>query len=91
MEKTILVVEDDAAIRDMISFNLRRSGFEVIEAGDCQEARIQVTDRMPDLILLDWMLPDISGVEFARSLGREELTADIPVIMLTARSAEDDK
>jgi len=91
MEKTILVVEDDAAIRDMISFNLRRSGFEVIEAGDCQNARIQVIDRMPDLILLDWMLPDISGVEFARSLAREELTANIPVIMLTARSAEDDK
>tara|TARA_Y100001933_G_scaffold151434_2_gene149854 strand:- start:136 stop:843 length:708 start_codon:yes stop_codon:yes gene_type:complete len=91
MEKTVLVVEDDVAIRDMISFNLRRSGFEVIEAGDCQQARVQVTDRMPDLILLDWMLPDTTGIEFARSLGREELTASIPIIMLTARSAEDDK
>ena len=91
MEKTILVVEDDVAIRDMVAFNLRRSGFEIIEAGDCQEARVQVADRMPDLIVLDWMLPDVSGVEFARSLGRDELTADIPIIMLTARSAEDDK
>lgn len=91
MEKTILVVEDDSAIRDMVSFNLRRSGFEIIEAADCQEARIQVTDRMPDLILLDWMLPDTNGVDFARSLGRDELTASIPIIMLTARSAEDDK
>jgi len=91
MEKKILVVEDDAAIRDMIRFNLSRSGFEVLEAEDCQQARVQVADRQPDLILLDWMLPDTSGVEFARSLGREELTRNIPVIMLTARTTEDDK
>lgn len=91
MEKKILVVEDDAAIRDMIRFNLSRSGFEVLEAEDCQQARVQVADRQPDLILLDWMLPDASGVELARSLGREELTRDIPIIMLTARTTEDDK
>lgn len=91
MEKTILVVEDDSAIRDMVSFNLKRQGFEVIEAADCQQARVQVADQRPDLILLDWMLPDTSGVEFARSLGREELTRNIPVIMLTARATEDDK
>lgn len=91
MEKTILVVEDDSAIRDMVSFNLKRSGFQVIEAADCQQARVQVADHRPDLILLDWMLPDISGVEFARSLGREELTRNIPIIMLTARTTEDDK
>ncbi|MFU8878199.1 MAG: phosphate regulon transcriptional regulator PhoB, partial [Wenzhouxiangellaceae bacterium] len=90
-DKTVLVVEDDAAIRDMISFNLGRAGFAVLEAGDCQAARVQVADHRPDLILLDWMLPDISGIEFARSLGRDEMTRDIPVIMLTARSAEDDK
>lgn len=91
MEKTILVVEDDSAIRDMVSFNLKRQGFEVIEAADCQQARVRVADQRPDLILLDWMLPDTSGVEFARSLGREELTRNIPVIMLTARATEDDK
>lgn len=91
MEKRILVVEDDSAIRDMIAFNLGRAGYEVIEAGTCQDARVAVADQRPDLIVLDWMLPDISGIEFARSLGRDELTADLPIIMLTARSAEDDK
>ena len=91
MEKKVLVVEDDDAIRDMVVFNLKRSGYEVIEAGDCQTARVRIADHRPDLILLDWMLPDTSGVEFARSLNRDELTAGIPVIMLTARSTEDDK
>ncbi|MDT8409840.1 MAG: phosphate regulon transcriptional regulator PhoB [Wenzhouxiangellaceae bacterium] len=91
MNKKILIVEDDDAIRDMISFNLRRSGFEVLEAVNCQQARVQVADERPDLILLDWMLPDTSGIEFARGLGRDEMTRDIPIIMLTARSTEDDK
>ncbi|MGK7295543.1 MAG: phosphate regulon transcriptional regulator PhoB [Candidatus Wenzhouxiangella sp. M2_3B_020] len=91
MEKTILLVEDEAAIRDMVGFNLKRSGFSVLEAEDCRQARVQVADHRPDLILLDWMLPDTSGVEFARSLQREELTRDIPIIMLTARTTEDDK
>ena len=91
MEKTILVVEDEAAIRDMVGFNLKRSGFSILEAGDCHQARVHVADHRPDLILLDWMLPDTSGVEFARSLQRDELTRDIPIIMLTARTTEDDK
>ncbi len=91
MDKKVLVVEDDEAIRDMIGFNLKRGGYEVIEAGDCRTARVRVADHRPDLILLDWMLPDSSGVEFARSLNRDELTRAIPVIMLTARSTEDDK
>lgn len=89
--KRILVVEDDEGIRRMIVFNLERAGFEAMEVGDCRSARIAVTDERPDLILLDWMLPDQSGPEFARSLKREELTRDIPVIMLTARTMEDDK
>ncbi|MCC5866299.1 MAG: phosphate regulon transcriptional regulator PhoB [Wenzhouxiangella sp.] len=87
----ILVVEDDEGIRRMIIFNLERAGFEGIEAGDCRTARVAVADQRPDLILLDWMLPDQSGPEFARSLRRDELTRDIPIIMLTARSLEDDK
>lgn len=91
MEKKILVVEDDPAIRDMVRFNLSRSGFAVLEAGDCQQARVLIADRQPDLVLLDWMLPDTSGVEFARSLGRDELTRAIPIIMLTARTTEEDK
>jgi two-component system phosphate regulon response regulator PhoB len=55
------VVEDDDAIRDMIVFNLKRSGYEVIDAGDCRTARVRIADHRPDLILLDWMLPDTSG------------------------------
>ncbi|TVQ40017.1 MAG: phosphate regulon transcriptional regulatory protein PhoB [Wenzhouxiangella sp.] len=90
-EQRILVVEDDEGIRRMVVFNLERAGFEGIEAGDCQAARVAVADQRPDLILLDWMLPDQSGPEFARSLRRDELTRDIPIIMLTARSLEDDK
>jgi two-component system phosphate regulon response regulator PhoB len=91
MEKKVLVVEDDDAIRDMIVFNLKRSGYDVIQAGDCRTARVRIADHHPDLILLDWMLPDTTGVEFARSLNRDELTRSIPIIMLTARSTEDDK
>lgn len=90
-ERKVLVVEDDEGIRRMIVFNLERAGFNVVEAGDCHEARIAVADQLPDLVLLDWMLPDQSGPEFARSLRRDELTREIPVIMLTARSLEDDK
>ncbi|MGD8378596.1 MAG: phosphate regulon transcriptional regulator PhoB [Gammaproteobacteria bacterium] len=89
--KHILVVEDEQAIREMTAFALRRGGFEVSEAADCREARVAVTDRRPDLVILDWMLPDLSGVEFARALKRDELTREIPVVMLTARSEEDDK
>lgn len=89
--KRILVVEDDEGIRRMIVFNLERAGFEAVEAAECRAARVAVTDQRPDLILLDWMLPDQSGPEFARSLRRDELTRDIPIIMLTARTLEDDK
>lgn len=90
-EKTILVVEDESAIREMVAFSLKRSGFETREAADCAAARVSIADHIPDLILLDWMLPDVSGVEFARALKREENTREIPVIMLTARGDEDDK
>lgn len=89
--QSILVVEDDEAIRDMIVFSLERAGFQISVAGDCRSARTKIADERPDLVLLDWMLPDMSGVELARSLRREELTRDLPIIMLTARSMEDDK
>lgn len=90
-EKRVLVVEDESAIREMVVFSLKRAGFETAEAADCAEARRRVADHIPDLILLDWMLPDTSGIEFARSLKREDATREIPVIMLTARGDEDDK
>jgi two-component system phosphate regulon response regulator PhoB len=89
--KTILIVEDEDAIRQMVAFGLRRAGFEPLEAADVAAARALVADRAPDLILLDWMLPDVSGVEFARGLRREADTKHIPIIMLTARADEDDK
>lgn len=89
-EKRILIVEDEQAIRDMVVFALKRAGFVCMEAEDCGSARTIIADAQPDLVLLDWMLPDISGLEFSRSLKRESATRDLPVIMLTARAAEDD-
>lgn len=90
-EKRILVVEDENAIREMVVFSLKRAGFETAEAADCATARHQIADHVPDLVLLDWMLPDTSGIEFARSLKRDDATREIPIIMLTARGDEDDK
>ncbi len=89
--KQILVIEDEKAIRDMLSFGLRRSGFDVREAGDCRAGRAAIADRRPDLILVDWMLPDMSGLELTRQLKRDRETADLPIIMLTARADEPDK
>ncbi len=90
-KKCILVVEDEQAIREMIAFGLHRAGFEVVQAESSQQARERIADRLPDLIVLDWMLPDLSGLEFARSLRREEMAGRVPIIMLTARSQEDDR
>lgn len=87
----ILVVEDEQPIREMIAFALRRAGHDVREAEDCRAARVQIADRRPDLVLVDWMLPDMSGLELTRLIKREEATRDLPVIMLTARAAEGDK
>jgi two-component system phosphate regulon response regulator PhoB len=89
--KQVLVVEDEQAIREMIAFGLRRAGFEVREAADCRAARNALADRRPDLLLVDWMLPDISGLELTRALKKERATRDLPVIMLTARAEEADK
>jgi two-component system phosphate regulon response regulator PhoB len=89
--KHILIVEDERPIREMIAFGLKRAGFEVREAEDSRSARSALADRRPDLILVDWMLPDTSGLELTRSLKRERETRDLPIIMLTARAAEADK
>lgn len=89
--KHILIVEDEQAIREMVSFALGRAGFELEEAADAVEAQERLAERLPDLILLDWMLPGISGIDLARRLKRDEYTRDVPVIMLTARGEEDDK
>ncbi|MGH8496916.1 MAG: phosphate regulon transcriptional regulator PhoB [Gammaproteobacteria bacterium] len=89
--KRILIVEDEEPIREMIAFGLRRAGFEIAEAADFRSARASVADSRPDLMLVDWMLPDLSGLELTRALKRDESTRNVPVIMLTARSEEGDK
>jgi two-component system phosphate regulon response regulator PhoB len=91
MTRQILIVEDELPIREMIAFGLRRAGFEVREAADSRSARLQLADRRPDLLLVDWMLPDMSGLELTRLIKREAATRDLPVIMLTARATESDK
>ena len=87
----ILVVEDEQPIRDLIAFGLRRGCFDVALAENCLEARAAIADRRPDLVVLDWMLPDMSGLELARQLRRDPGTRDIPIILLTARADEADK
>ncbi len=91
MEQRVLVVEDESAIRDMIAFALKRASLVPMLAEDSRIAQHLIADKLPDLILLDWMLPGTSGLEFARRLRREELTREIPIIMLTARGEEDDR
>ncbi len=89
--KLILVVEDERAVRELISFGLKRAGFEVLEAPDCRAARVAIANKRPDLVLLDWMLPDLSGIELARELKKGADTRELPIIMVTARAAEGDK
>ncbi len=89
--KRILLVEDEAAIRQMLAFNLTRAGFEVDEAEDCSTARQRIADVRPDLVLMDWMLPDSSGLELTRALRRDEANRDLPIIMLTAKAQECEK
>jgi two-component system, OmpR family, phosphate regulon response regulator PhoB len=95
MKPYLLLVEDDAAIRDMVSFALRRAEFELATASDTVEAQREIARRLPDLILLDWMLPSSqggsSGLEFAKRLRRDALTREVPIVMLTARGEEDDR
>jgi two-component system phosphate regulon response regulator PhoB len=87
----VLVVEDEQPIRDLIAFGLRRAGCNVALADNSQAALASIGDQRPDLVLVDWMLPDMSGVELLRTLRRDANTRDIPVIMLTARGEEVDK
>ncbi len=91
MTANILIVEDEPAIRQMLGFTLAADGYSYTEAGDVDEANGAMTVLTPDLILLDWMLPGISGVDFARRLKRDPKTSAIPIIMLTARGDENDK
>jgi len=87
----ILIVEDEAPIREMIAFHLARAGYETLEAADCREARQLLADEQPDMAIIDWMLPDMSGLELTRLLKRDKANDDLTIIMLTARADEYDK
>lgn len=91
MAANILVVEDEPAIQELIAANLGRAGHHVVRALDAETAQRIVRDALPDLVLLDWMLPGMSGIELARRLRADERTRAIPIIMLTARGEEQDR
>lgn len=91
MAANILLVEDEPAIQELIAVNLTRAGHNVIRVADAEAAQRVVCEALPDLILLDWMLPGISGVELAKRLRADERTRTTPIIMLTARGEEQDK
>ncbi|MFV2059716.1 MAG: phosphate regulon transcriptional regulator PhoB [Gammaproteobacteria bacterium] len=86
----VLLVEDEAAIREMLQFSLERAGFDLQVASEVTAAKQCIQKQAPDIILLDWMLPGISGIDYAKQLRREENTNKIPIIMLTARTEEED-
>lgn len=90
-QSTILIVDDEAAIRDMLRLALEMADYRCLEAENAQDAHALIIDERPDLILLDWMLPHTSGLDLARRLKRDEVTANIPIIMLTAKGEEDNK
>ncbi len=87
----VLVVEDEAALVTLLRYNLEREGFRVAEARDGEEAMLQIAEQMPDLVILDWMLPLMSGIEVCRQLRRLPETRRLPIVMLTARGDEGDK
>ncbi|MBS7809970.1 phosphate regulon transcriptional regulator PhoB [Roseococcus pinisoli] len=87
---TILVVEDEAPLLALLRYNLERQGFHVDEATDGQEALLRISEAKPDLVLLDWMLPAMSGIEVCRQIRRRPATRDLPVIMVTARTEDQD-
>lgn len=89
--ETILIVDDEDAIRDMISMSLQLNGYQCLHASTALEAHALVVEHRPDLILLDWMMPGISGLELARRLRRDNTAKNIPIIMLTAKGEEDNK
>ena len=90
-QPTILIVEDEMAQREVLTYNLEADGFRVIKASDGEEALLLVAEVIPDIIVLDWMMPNLSGIEVCRQLKSRPSTSGIPIIMLSARSEEVDK
>lgn len=91
MSTTILVIEDEPAIQELIAVNLSFAGHKVLRAFDAEQAQTLIRAELPDLILLDWMLPGVSGITLAKQLRSEDRTSQVPLIMLTAKGAEEDK
>lgn len=91
MNTRILIVEDEPAIRELIAVNLRHAGYVPLQAADVASARRQIDETLPELILLDWMLPDAPGIELAKRLRTDTRTRELPIILLTARAQENDK
>jgi two-component system, OmpR family, phosphate regulon response regulator PhoB len=91
VQKHILIVEDETSIRDMVAFALRKAGMEAMHAADARAAQSVIGERVPDLILLDWMLPGLSGIELCRRWRSREETARTPIIMVTARGEEEER
>jgi len=91
MPATILVVEDEPAIQELIAYNLKQAGHQPLRADSAEHALNLVRTALPDLVLLDWMLPGQSGIEFAKRMKADKRTREIPIIMLTARAEEQDK
>ncbi len=91
MKPFVLIVEDEAALVTLLRYNLEKDGFEVAEAGDGEEAMVKIAERKPDIVLLDWMLPLVSGIEVCRRIRRAAGTRSLPVLMLTARGEEGDR
>src|SRR6476660_2416177 len=89
--KRLLLVEDDRALADLVTFHFERAGYDVTRTGDGEESLILADEVKPDVILLDWMIEGISGIEVCRRLRRRGATANVPIIMLTARGEEDDR
>ena len=88
MTPNILVVEDEDSLATLLQYNLQKEGYSVTMAGDGEEALLLVDEKLPDLIVLDWMLPKLSGIEVCRRLRQRNETRNVPIIMLTARGEE---
>src|ERR1700722_15467959 len=91
MKPLVLIVEDEAPLVMLLRYNLEKEGFAVCEAGDGEEALVQIAERKPDVVLLDWMLPLVSGTEGSRQIRRSPSSRTLPVVMLTARGEEGDR
>ena len=91
MAATVLVVEDEPAIQELISYNLQQAGHQPMRAGSAEDALNIMRHALPDLVLVDWMLPGLSGIELAKRIKSDKRTKTVPIIMLTARAAEEDK